>query len=176
MTLSAMNYLLFKFVVISCTVFYLQIVLYTSQQKKRYKGLMLNIFLHREKKSTKIVFRFIWAYIASKAISTTFLNIIIRTNHGQTEIVMKYGGLVSSVTCVTTSCSNDSFASPMHRTNQSLDKGLSDVVPIVHKCVTHYYVWHKPSLKWHTVFVQIPTFVFCFFVFVCFGVFFFDFG
>jgi hypothetical protein len=32
----------------------------------------------------------------------------------------------------------------------------------------HYYVWHKPSSKWHTdtVFVQIPTFVF--FLFVCF--------
>jgi hypothetical protein len=28
----------------------------------------------------------------------------------------------------------------------------------------HYYVWHNPSSKWHTdtVFVQIPTFVFCF--------------
>jgi len=38
----------------------------------------------------------------------------------------------------------------------------------------HYYVWHKPSSKWHTdtVFVQIPTFVFCFCLFVCF----FDFG
>ena len=36
----------------------------------------------------------------------------------------------------------------------------------------HYYVWHKLSSKWHTdtVFVQIPTFVFC--LFVCF----FDFG
>jgi hypothetical protein len=34
----------------------------------------------------------------------------------------------------------------------------------------HYYVWHKPSSKWHTdtVFVQIPTFVFCFCLFVCF--------
>jgi hypothetical protein len=34
----------------------------------------------------------------------------------------------------------------------------------------HYYVWHKPSSKWHTdtVFVQIPTFVFCF---VCLFVF-----
>jgi len=31
---------------------------------------------------------------------------------------MQYGGLRSSVTCVTTSCSNDSFASPTHRTNQ----------------------------------------------------------
>ena len=68
-------------------------------------------------------------------MSTTFLNIIIRTNHGQTEIVMEYGGLRSSVTCVTTSCSNDSFASPTHRTNQSLDKGLWDVVPLVHKRV-----------------------------------------
>jgi hypothetical protein len=49
----------------------------------------------------------------SPAISTKFLNIIIRTNHGQTEIVMQYGGLRSSITCVTTSCSNDSFASNM---------------------------------------------------------------
>ena len=66
--------------------------------------------------------------IANKAISTKFLNIIIKTNHGQTEIVMQYGGLRSSVTCVTTSCSNNSFPSPTHRTNQSLDKGLWDVV------------------------------------------------
>ena len=29
--------------------------------------------------------------ITNKAISTQFLNIIIRTNHGQTEIVMQYG-------------------------------------------------------------------------------------
>ena len=74
--------------------------------------------------------------IANKAISTKFLNIIIRTNHGQTEIVIQYGGLRSSVTCVITSCSNDSFASPTYRPNQSLDKGLRDVVPLVHKCVT----------------------------------------
>jgi hypothetical protein len=74
--------------------------------------------------------------ITNKAISATFLNIIIRTNHGQTEIVMQYGGLQSSVTCVTTSCNNDNFASLTHRTNQSLDKGLWDVVPLVHKCVT----------------------------------------
>jgi hypothetical protein len=31
--------------------------------------------------------------IANKAISIKFLNIIIRTNHGQTEIVMQYRGL-----------------------------------------------------------------------------------
>ena len=74
--------------------------------------------------------------ITNKAISTTFINIIIRTNHGQTEIVMQYEGLRSSLTCVTTSSSNDSFASPTHRANQSLDKGLLDVVPLVHKCVT----------------------------------------
>ena len=30
-----------------------------------------------------------------------------------------------------TSCSNDSFAAPTHRTNQSLNKGLWDVVPQV---------------------------------------------
>ena len=35
----------------------------------------------------------------------------------------------------------------------------------------HYYVWQKPSSKWHTVFVQIPTFV-LFFVFACFWFFF----
>jgi hypothetical protein len=74
--------------------------------------------------------------IRNKTISAIFLNIIIRTNYGQTEIVMQYGGLQSSVTCGTTSCSNDSFASLTHRTNQSLDKGLWDVVPFVHKCVT----------------------------------------
>ena len=74
--------------------------------------------------------------IVNKAISTKFLNIIIRTNHEQTEIVMQYEGLWSPVTCVTTSCRNDNFASPTHRTNQSLDKGLWDVVPLVHKCVT----------------------------------------
>ena len=73
--------------------------------------------------------------ITNKAISTKFLNIISRTNHVQTEIIMQYGGLRSSVTCVTTSCSNDSFASPTHRTNQSLDKGFLDVVPLVYKCV-----------------------------------------
>jgi hypothetical protein len=38
----------------------------------------------------------------------------------------------------------------------------------------HYYVWHKPSSKWHTVFVQIPTFV-CFFLFFWGGVFWFFF-
>ena len=69
--------------------------------------------------------------IANKAISTKFRNIIIRTNHGQIETVMQYGGLWSSETCVITSCSNDSFASPTHRTNQSLDKGLWDAVPRV---------------------------------------------
>ena len=74
--------------------------------------------------------------ITNKAISTKFLNIIIRTNHGQTEMCMQYGGLWSSVTCMTTPCSSDSFAPPTHRTNQSLDKGLLDVVPLVHKCVT----------------------------------------
>ena len=74
--------------------------------------------------------------ITNKAISTKFLNIIIRTNHGQTEIVMQHGGLRSSVTCVTTSCSNDSLTSPTHRTNQSLDNSLCDVVSLVHKCVT----------------------------------------
>jgi hypothetical protein len=74
--------------------------------------------------------------ITNKTISTHFLNIIIRTNHGKTEIVMQYGALRSSVTCVTTSHCNDSFASPTYIINQSLDKGLWDVVPLVHKCVT----------------------------------------
>jgi hypothetical protein len=54
--------------------------------------------------------------IINKAVSTTFLNIIIRTNHGQTEIGMQYGGLWSSETCESTSCSNDSFASLTHIT------------------------------------------------------------
>jgi hypothetical protein len=57
--------------------------------------------------------------ITNKAISTKFLNIISRTNHVHTEIIIQYGGLRSSVTCVTSSCSNVSFASPTHRTNQS---------------------------------------------------------
>jgi hypothetical protein len=70
--------------------------------------------------------------ITNKAISTTFFNIIIRTYHGQTEIVIQYGCLRSSVMCVNTSCSNDSFASPTHTTKQSLDKAFCDVVPIVH--------------------------------------------
>jgi hypothetical protein len=74
--------------------------------------------------------------ITNKAISTKFLNIIIRTNHGQTEIVMQYGGVRSSVTCVTTSRSNNSLTSPTHITNHSLDKGMRDVVPLVHKYVT----------------------------------------
>jgi hypothetical protein len=65
--------------------------------------------------------------ITNKVISTKFLNIIIRTSHEQTEIVIQYEGLRSSVTCVTTSCSNDSFASPTHRTNQSLDKGYCSI-------------------------------------------------
>ena len=69
----------------------------------------------------------------SKAISAKFLNIIIRANHGQTEIVMQYGGLRGSAACVTTSFS---FAFPTHRTNQWLDKDLRDVIPLVHKCVT----------------------------------------
>jgi hypothetical protein len=72
-----------------------------SQQKKRYKGLMLNIF-----------------YIEKK-------------NRQESYNLDSYGGLLSSVTCVTTSCINDSFASPTHRTNQSLDKGLWDVVPLI---------------------------------------------
>jgi len=74
--------------------------------------------------------------MTNKAISTKFLNNIIRTNHGQTELIMQYGGLRSSVTCVTTFCSNDSLASLTHRANQSLDKVLWDVVSLVHKCVT----------------------------------------
>jgi hypothetical protein len=36
------------------------------------------------------------------------LEFVMMVNHVQTEIVMQYGGLRSSVTCVTTSCSNDS--------------------------------------------------------------------
>jgi hypothetical protein len=70
--------------------------------------------------------------IANKAISTTFFNIIIRTYHGQTKIVIQYGCLRSSVICVNTSCNNDSFASPTHTTKQSLDKTFSDVVTLVH--------------------------------------------
>ena len=74
--------------------------------------------------------------MTNKAISTKCVYIIFRTYHGQTEIVMQYGCSLSSVTCVTTSCSNDSFASLTHRTNQSFDKGFWGVFPLVHKCVT----------------------------------------
>ena len=109
--------------------------IYTSQLKKRYKGLLFNIFTQRKKIDTNRIIQ-IHMDIANKAISTKFLNIITRTKHGQTESFMQYGCLRISVTCMTTSCSNDSFASPTHRTNQSLDKGLWDVVPLVHKCVT----------------------------------------
>ena len=35
---------------------------------------------------------------------------------------------------MTTSCSNDNFASPTHRTYRSLYKGMWDVVPLVHVC------------------------------------------
>jgi hypothetical protein len=42
---------------------------------------------------------------------------------------MQYGGLRRSLACVTTSCSDDSFAFPTHRSNQLLDKGLWGVVP-----------------------------------------------
>jgi hypothetical protein len=101
--------------------------------------------------------------ITNKAISTKFLNIIIRTNHGQTEIVMQYGGLRSSVTCVTTSCSNDSFASPTHRTNQSLDKGLWHVVPLMHRHHTAPEVFpvdfdgDKHVYRVHPINVQLVT-------------------
>jgi hypothetical protein len=71
--------------------------------------------------------------ITSKA---KVLNIIIRTNHGQTEIGMQYGGLRRSLSSVTISCSDNSFAFPTHISNQLLDKALWDVVPLVHKCVT----------------------------------------
>ena len=94
--------------------------------------------------------------IANKTISTTFLNIIIRTNHGQTYIVMQYGGLWRSVMCVTTSCSNGSFASPTHRTNQSLNKGLRDVFPLVYKCVTQLlwcFWWNLTVANTSTEFV-----------------------
>ena len=40
---------------------------------------------------------------------------------------MQYRSLRASVTCMTTSCSNDIFASLTHRTSQSLEKGLWDV-------------------------------------------------
>jgi hypothetical protein len=68
--------------------------------------------------------------ITNKAISKFFLNVIIRTNHGQTEIVMQYGGLRSSVTCMTTSCSNDSFSVDVFATVKIHRKHYSS-------CVTH---------------------------------------
>jgi hypothetical protein len=50
---------------------------------------------------------------------------------------MQYGGLWSSVTCVTTFYSNNSFASPMHRTNQSIVGQR-----LVGCCSTHAQVRH----------------------------------
>ena len=69
--------------------------------------------------------------LTNKAKSTKFLNIIIRTNHEQRKIVMLYGDLKSSETCVTTSCSNDSSA---YRRIEPINRW--DVVPLVQKCVT----------------------------------------
>jgi hypothetical protein len=72
----------------------------------------------------------------SHPCSSKCFNIIIRTKHGQTAIVMQYGHLQNSLTCVTTSCSNDSFASPTQRTNQLLDKVLWNFVPQVRDAPT----------------------------------------
>jgi hypothetical protein len=75
--------------------------------------------------------------IVNKAISTKFLKIIIRTNHGQTEIVMQYGGLRSSVTCVTTSCSKDGFACATHSVSGGFwrPRKITDVI-LVQKVLT----------------------------------------
>jgi len=53
--------------------------------------------------------------ITNKAKSKQFLNIIIRTNHGQTEIVMQYGGLWSSVTFAATTASHLRRIEPINR-------------------------------------------------------------
>ena len=51
--------------------------------------------------------------ITNKAISTKLLNIIIRTNHGQTEIVVwRFAEFSNVCDHLLASCSNDSFASP----------------------------------------------------------------
>ena len=71
--------------------------------------------------------------IANKTISTKFLNIIIRTNHGQTEIVMQYCGLRSSVTCVTTSSSNDGFAL---RRIEPINRWLMACGMLFHSCTS----------------------------------------
>ena len=106
--------------------------IYTIQQKKQYKGLMLNI-VYIERKNRQKQYNLDSYGITNKAMAIKFVNIIIRSNHGQTEMLMQYGSLRSSVTCVTISDSNDSFASPTHKTNQSLDKRVWDGVPVVHK-------------------------------------------
>jgi hypothetical protein len=64
--------------------------LWDEVQKKRYQGLMLNIFYIENKKIDKNRIIQIHMGITNKAVSTKFLNIIIRRNHGQTDIVMQY--------------------------------------------------------------------------------------
>ena len=68
----------------------------------------------------------------------------------------------SSVTCVTTSCSNDSFASPTHRTNQSLDKGLLDVVPLTSRSscsVFDGFDGGEQVYRVHAINVQLVTYL-----------------
>ena len=72
--------------------------------------------------------------LTNKAISTKFLNIIIRTSHGQREIVMQYGSFRSSVTCVTTSCSNNSFASPTHL--EPINRWIKVYGMLFHSCTS----------------------------------------
>ena len=74
-----------------CAPYFISTFIYTSQQQERYKGFMLNIFCIEIKKIDKNRLIQIHIGIANKTISTRFLNIIIRTNHGQTVIVMQYG-------------------------------------------------------------------------------------
>ena len=106
--------------------------------------------------------------ISNKAILTKCFNIIIRTKHGQTAIVMQYGHLQNSLTCVTTSCSNDSFASTTQRTNQLLDKVLWNFVPQVRDAPTvvcpvdfdgdeHVYRVHPIKVQLVTDPVIMPT-------------------
>jgi hypothetical protein len=93
--------------------------------------------------------------MTNKAISTKCVNIIIRTYHGQTDIVIQYGCLRSSVMCVSTSCSNDSFASPTYTTKQSLDKAFTSG----ENCISRFCQWlFNWLLDVLTVFVSITCF------------------
>jgi hypothetical protein len=94
-------------------------------------------------------------------------------NKSWTEIVMQYGGLWSSVECVTTSCSNDSFASLTHRTNQSLVCGM-----LFHSCTSascsYYTLLNSTNLHTAWQFLSMICFdndveKFCWYCLICYA-------